>query len=158
MSEPSFSTTFVVDQTPAEAFAAINDPRGWWSHQIDGDTDRLGAEFHYDNLPAHEATMRVVELVPDERVVWECLDNTFDFIDDKTEWIGTKPRFEISKDGERTRVTFTHAGLVPDHECFDVCSNAWGGYIGDSLRNLIVTGKGNPNNAVRDAEALSHRR
>jgi hypothetical protein len=158
MTQSDYTTSFLVDQTPAQAFAAINDVRGWWSQQIDGDTDRLGAEFHYDNLPAHEATMRIVELVPGERVVWECLDNAFDFIDDKTEWIGTKPRFEISKDGDRTRVTFTHEGLVPDYACFDVCVDAWAGYIGGSLKDLITTGTGNPNKAVRDAQAVSRHR
>ena len=158
MTHRGFTTTFLVEQTPAEAFAAVTDVRGWWSQQIDGDTDRLGAEFHYDNRPQHHATMRVVELVPDERVVWTCLDNHFDFIEDPTEWVGTTVRFDISAEGRQTRVTFTHAGLVPDYECFDVCSHAWGGYVGDSLKNLITTGKGNPNNAVRDAEALSRRR
>lgn len=158
MSQPSYSTTFVVDQTPAEAFVAILDPRAWWSQRIDGPTDTVGAEFHYDNDELHQSTMRIVELVPDRKVVWECLDNHFSFTEDKTEWIGTMPQFEISPDGDQTRVTFTHVGLVPDYECFDVCVNAWGGYITGSLKDLITTGTGSPNNAVRDAEALTQRR
>jgi hypothetical protein len=36
MREDSFTATFTVDQTPAEAFAAINNVRGWWSGEIDG--------------------------------------------------------------------------------------------------------------------------
>ena len=126
--------------------------------RIDGPTDALGAEFHYDNSPVHEATMRIVELVPEQSVVWQCIDNKFDFIEDKTEWIGTTLRFELTSEAGGTRVRFTHEGLVPDYECYDVCENAWGGYINGSLRSLITTGQGNPNNAVRDAEALSHRR
>jgi hypothetical protein len=153
-----YTTSFLVDQTPAEAFAAVNDVRGWWSQRIDGDTDRLGAEFHYDNDELHQATFRIIELVPDRRVVWKCLDNHFGFTADKTEWIGTTVEFDVVPDAARTRVTFTHVGLVPDYECFDVCVNAWGGYVGGSLRDLITTGRGNPNNAVRDADALSRRR
>lgn len=43
------------------------------------------------------------------------------------------------------------AGLFRDMECFDVCADAWGGYIGGSLRNLIMTGEGSPNvNNVAD--------
>jgi hypothetical protein len=53
--------------------------------------------------------------------------------------------FEVSKKGNQTEVRFTHAGLVPQHECFGACSNAWGSYVNGSLRNLIATGKGNPN-------------
>jgi hypothetical protein len=53
--------------------------------------------------------------------------------------------FEISKRGNKTEIRFTHQGLVPAYECFDVCSNAWGSYVNGSLRNLIATGKGKPN-------------
>lgn len=152
-----FTITFLVDRTPAEAFAAVTDVRGWWSQRIQGDTDRLGADFLYDNGDLHQATMRIVELVPDRKVVWRCLDNHFEFTVDKTEWIDTTLHFEIEPEGGRTRVTFTHQGLVPQYECYDVCSNAWSGYVGESLKSLITTGKGNADNAVRDAEALSQR-
>jgi uncharacterized protein YndB with AHSA1/START domain len=157
MRQPDFTTTFVVDQTAAEVFSAVTDVRGWWSQQIDGDTDRLHAEFHYDNGEVHQSTMHIMDFVPQQRVVWKCLANTFNFVDDPAEWVGTTLHFVMSAEGERTRLTFTHVGLVPDYECFEVCSSAWGGYVGDSLRSLITTGKGNPNNAVRDAEALSQR-
>jgi hypothetical protein len=158
MSDPSFSTTFLVDQTPAQAIAAVTDVRGWWSDRITGSTDQLDAEFHYDNGDLHQSTMRIIELVPDRVVVWECLDNRFGFVEDPTEWIGTTLRFEVSPEAGKTRVRFTHVGLVTDYECYDVCANAWSGYVGDSLRALITTGTGNPDNAVRDAEALSHQR
>jgi hypothetical protein len=53
--------------------------------------------------------------------------------------------FEIAKKGDKTEVRFSHAGLAPEYECFDKCSNARGMYINGSLRNLIATGKGEPN-------------
>ena len=38
------------------------------------------------------------------------------------------------------------AWLVTDnYECFNVCSDAWGRYIRGSLKSLIATGKGSPN-------------
>jgi hypothetical protein len=53
--------------------------------------------------------------------------------------------FEIAKKGDKTEVHFTHVGLVPANECYGVCSDAWGSYITGSLRDLITTGKGQPN-------------
>jgi hypothetical protein len=40
---------------------------------------------------------------------------------------------------------FTHEGLVPEHECYSVCQDAWTSYIQGSLKSLITTGKGKPN-------------
>ena len=47
MNDQNFTATFTVDQTPEEAFAAINNVRGWWSGEIEGGTDKLGDEFTY---------------------------------------------------------------------------------------------------------------
>ncbi|MEO6548620.1 MAG: hypothetical protein ABIN94_11495 [Ferruginibacter sp.] len=43
------------------------------------------------------------------------------------------------------QIRFTHLGLVPEYECFEVCRDAWTNYIQKSLYNLITTGKGQPN-------------
>jgi hypothetical protein len=92
--------------------------------------------------------------MPGKRVVWHVLHNDFNFIEDKSEWNGTDIVFEIARKGDKTEVRFTHLGLVPAYECYDVCSNAWSGYITGSLRNLIATGKGQPNPIV--GELPSH--
>jgi len=89
--------------------------------------------------------MAVTEMVPDKKVVWLVVDNRFDLTEDKTEWKNTKVMFEISVHGNKTEIRFTHEGLTPAYECFDVCSNAWGSYVNGSLRSLIATGKGKPN-------------
>jgi len=65
-------------------------------------------------------------------------------VKDKSEWIGTDIVFKISKKGNKTELQFFHEGLVPEYECYDMCSNAWGSYITSSLKNLITTGKGQP--------------
>ena len=41
MKKRNFTTTISVDQTPNEAFAAINNVRGWWSGEIEGATAKL---------------------------------------------------------------------------------------------------------------------
>jgi hypothetical protein len=145
MKNQNLTATFTVDQTPEEAFAAINNVRGWWSAEIEGGTDKLGDVFIYRYKDVHFSKQKITEFIPGKKVVWLVLDSYLSFIEDKTEWNGTKITFEIDNKGDTTEIRFTHVGLVPDHECFDVCSNAWGSYINGSLRSLITTGKGQPN-------------
>jgi hypothetical protein len=145
MSDRNFTAAILVDQTPEEAFNAINNVRGWWSENIEGSTDKLGAEYSYRYQDLHFCKIKITELVPGKRIAWHVLDNRFNFTKDKNEWKGTDISFEISKRGNQTEVRFTHQGLVPEYECFDVCSNAWGSYINGSLRSLITTGRGKPN-------------
>jgi hypothetical protein len=145
MSNQDFTTTFTVDQTPKEAFVAINNVRGWWSGEIDGGTNKLGDEFTYRYEDIHRSKQKITELIPDKKVVWHVLDSYLNFAKDKTEWNGTDIIFDISKKGDKTQVRFTHVGLVPEIECFDNCSNAWGFYVKGSLRSLIAKGKGEPN-------------
>ena len=140
-----FTTTFLVAQSPKEVFDAVNNVRGWWSGNIEGITDKLGAEWTYSYKDMHRSKQKITELVPGKKIVWHVLDSYLSFVKDKTEWNGTDVVFEISKKDGKTQLKFTHAGLVPEFECYDDCSNAWGGYINGSLRNLIIKGKGRPN-------------
>jgi hypothetical protein len=139
----------MVDQTPTEAFDAITNVRGWWSEEIDGRTDQLGAEFTYRHEDVHRCRIRVTEAVSGRKVSWLVVDNYFNFIDDQTEWTGTTISFDISEKDGQTEVRFTHHGLVPAYECFAVCSTAWGFYVNGSLRSLITTGEGQPNGRSR---------
>jgi hypothetical protein len=145
MTTADFTTTIVIDQTPGEAFNAINNVRGWWSEEIEGSTHKLHDVFNYHYEDVHRCQMKLIELVPDKKVVWLVMDNYFKFTEDKTEWIGTKISFEISKTNGKTQIRMTHLGLVPEYECFTICRDAWTGYINNSLRSLITTGKGMPN-------------
>ena len=145
MTDQNLTTTFTVDQTPEEAFAAINNVRGWWSGEIEGSTDKLGDEWTYRYRDVHYSKQKVTELIPGKKVVWLVLDGYLNFVEDKSEWKGTEITFEISRKGDKTEIRFTHVGLVRESECFNACSNAWGSYVNGSLRSLITTGKGQPN-------------
>jgi hypothetical protein len=133
-----------VNQTADQVFDAINDPRRWWSENIEGNTTTQGAVFYYHYRDIHRATFKITELVSAKKVVWHVLHNDFNFIQDKTEWNGTDIVFEINKIGDQTEVRFTHVGLVPEYECHAVCTDAWGTYIKHSLFDLITKGKGDP--------------
>lgn len=143
----NYTARFSVEQAPDEVFAAINDVRGWWSHNIEGATDRLG-EFVFHNEPIHMSRMRITELVPGKRVVWCVIETTMSFVTDKTEWVGNVIVFDIGQKDGQTEVTFTQHGLTPAYQCYDLCSNAWGGFITGSLRQRIETGKGAPIAAI----------
>jgi hypothetical protein len=145
MTTNDYTTSFSVEQTPEQVFAAINNVRGWWSGEIDGRTDKLGAEFTYRYQDVHRSSQRITELVPGKKVVWHVLDAKINFVKDKAEWNGTDIIFEITKKGDKTELRFTHVGLVPAIECYGKCAGAWGFYINDSLHSLITTGKGDPN-------------
>ena len=145
MSEQNFTTSLLVDQSPKEIFNAINNVRGWWSEEIEGGTNKLNDEFTYHYKDVHTCKMKLIEVIPREKVVWLVMDNYFNFTKDKSEWIGTKIIFEIFKLDNKTQMRFTHLGLVPEYECYGICFSAWTDYINNSLRNLITTGKGQPN-------------
>lgn len=150
----SFTITLTVDQTPAEVFDAINNARGWWSQLIKGRTDQLGAVVYYHHQDLHRCTLEITESVPGKKVVWHVLQNYFSFVEDKTEWTGTDIAFEISRQGDKTELCFTHVGLVPQFECFNACSDGWSTYIKGSLYSLITTGNGHPNmgEAITESE------
>ena len=145
MNNQDFTAAISVEKTPEEAFDPINYVRAWWSGNIEGGSEKLGDEFTYRYKDVHFCKIKIAELIPGKKVVWHVLDNRFDFTKDKNEWKGTDIVFEVSKKGNKTEIRFTHRGLVPEYECFDVCSNGWGSYIKGSLRSLITTGKGQPN-------------
>lgn len=145
MNTPDFNTTLVVDQTPKQAFDAINNVRGWWSEEIEGETDKLNDVFKYHYEDVHACTIKLIEVTPDKKVVWEVLENYFKFTKDTTEWTGTTISFEITEKDGKTQIAMTHHGLTSEYECFEICRGAWTNYIQNSLGSLISTGDGKPN-------------
>lgn len=145
MNDHNYFTILSVDQTPEEVFSAINNVRGWWSEEIGGRTDALGAEFTFQFKTLHRSTQKITEFRPGKKVVWHVLDSRIGFVKDKNEWKGTDIVFEITQKDGKTELRFTHRGLVPAIECFGDCSGAWSFFINVSLRKLIETGKGQPN-------------
>jgi len=145
-----YTTTVTIRRDPAAVFAAILDTRAWWNASIEGSTAEPGDEFAFEVQNLHRTRIRVTDVVPGRRVEWLVVDNAFGFVSDQTEWIGNRIVFELSPAAEGTAVTFTQHGLVPDYECYDVCSNAWNFFVADSLRNLAETGQGQPEVTTAD--------
>lgn len=152
MENQNFTISIQVDQSPKEVFNAINNVRGWWSEEIEGGTEKLNDEFTYHYKDVHIAKMKLIEVITDKKVVWLVIDNHFNFTKDINEWKGNKIIFEIDQKDNKTQLKFTQVGLVPQYECYDICRDAWGNYIKNSLRNLITTGKGQPNPRNKEVE------
>jgi hypothetical protein len=145
MSNNDFTTAFTVDQSPEAVFAAINNVRAWRPGEIDGVTDELRAELTYRYKDVSRRTQTITEMVPGRRVAWRVVDLEIHFVKVTAEWNSAAVEFDITPRGGKTELRFTHKGRAPTLECCGGCSGAWGFYVGESLRSLITTGKGEPN-------------
>ena len=146
MTTQDFTWALVTDQSPKEVFQAITNVRSWWSgyyaEEFTGDTEKLNDEFTFSaGGGAHYTKQRLIEVIPNKRVVWLITHSALSFLDKPDEWLGTKVIFEISRKGNKTELVFTHEGLTPTVECYDACAPAWTQYLQNKLLPIITTGK-----------------
>src|ERR1700750_2088186 len=109
MENQSFTTTIWVEQTPAEVYKTILNVRAWWSglytESFEGSSENLGDEFSFRaGGGAHYTKQKLVELIPDEKVVWLVTEANLSFVDKTDEWKGTRISFEISRENGKTRI------------------------------------------------------
>ena len=142
--DADFTMQVAIDRPPGDVFDAILRVRDWWMTDVTGDNQRIGDVFSFEVPSMHSCTMRVVQLSPGRRLVWRVVTSSMPLFTDPEEWVGTDITFELASDEAGTRLLFTHVGLSPSDECYEVCSAAWGHYIGASLRGLASTGSGMP--------------
>lgn len=141
----NYTSTILVDRNPETVFNAITNFRAWWPEEIKGNTNKLNDVFFYHYMDVHLCKIKLIEIIPNKKLVYQVLDNQFNFVTDKSEWINTKLIFDITDEGAKTKMQFTHEGLVPEYECYNVCNDAWTSYIQGSLQSLITNGTGKPN-------------
>jgi hypothetical protein len=144
MKSPDFDCSITANVTTKEAFEAINNVREWWTEVLEGGTHTLNDEFEVRFGDVHYSKQKLIEVIPNKKVVWLVTDSHLGFVKDKNEWTGTQISFEISEQNTGTQIRFTHHGLITQIECYSDCSNAWAGYINNSLLSLLTTGKGQP--------------
>jgi len=144
MKDQDYTTSITVDATPQEAFKSINSVAKWWTENLKGSSQELHDEFTVRFGDVHYSKQNLVEVIPNKKVVWLVTDSQLNFIKTKDEWTNTRIVFEIAEKGGKTQIKFTHAGLVPEVECYDGCSSAWSQYIKGSLFKLLTEGKGTP--------------
>ena len=107
---------------------------GWWTENTQGD-EHVGGVLQF-RFGAGGFDMKVLELKPAERVLWQVVDGP-------EEWIGTKVSWELKQDGEYTIVLFKHEGWKEPVEFMHHCSTKWAIFL-MSLKSLQETGRGMP--------------
>jgi hypothetical protein len=137
-----YNVTLLVDRSPKDVFNILKDVRSWWSglygETFEGKSDQLNDEFSFlAGGGMHYSKQKLIELIPNSKIVWLVTDSKLTFLSDTQEWTNTKICFDISQQGNKTVVRFTHIGLHPNIECFDQCSNGWNSYLQEKLLPLI---------------------
>jgi hypothetical protein len=143
-----YSITISANINPQDAFKSINHVSKWWTENLEGHSQKLSDEFTVRFGEMHYSKQRIIEFIPEKKIVWLVTDSNLSWLKDKHEWTNTKISFEITSKDNKTQIKFTHIGLVPGIECFIDCSNAWSQYIHQSLLSLMTTGKGHPDPRV----------
>jgi hypothetical protein len=148
MKAQDYHTSIAVDATAYEAFESINSVTKWWTENLEGRSQKLNDEFTVRFDDVHVSKQKLVEVIPDRKVVWLVTESNLNFVKDRNEWTNTKISFEITERDNKTHIHFTHIGLVPGVECYDGCTSAWDQYIKGSLLKLLTKGKGTPEKKV----------
>jgi uncharacterized protein YndB with AHSA1/START domain len=120
-----------------DAYNALTTREGlsaWWTNNTQGES-KVGGVLQF-RFGAGGFDMKVLELHPAKRVLWQVVDGP-------EEWIGTKVSWELKEEGDYTIVLFKHQGWKETVEFLHHCSTKWGVFL-MSLKALLETGKGAP--------------
>ena len=136
----------LIDAPVAKVYEAISTPEGistWWDKQTATQTDR-GLVLEHNPGPEHGVVkLRVIELVPNKRVEWECI-STHPKSSPASAWTGTHFIFELAERDNvassganpnqirATTLDFCQAGFDERSEFFGSNKLAWA----EVLQNL----------------------
>ena len=90
----------------------------FWTRQVEGDSDVSGKLRFFFGKPEPSAVMEVIELSPDDRVRWRCIQGP-------AEWVGTTVTFDLKSTAGETVLLFTHADWREPVEFMHHCSTKW---------------------------------
>ncbi|MEQ9403732.1 MAG: SRPBCC domain-containing protein [Cyclobacteriaceae bacterium] len=135
-----YTKEITVRGSEEKVFDAINCSLSLWWGKTSNPVLKVGNEFKTSFGKAYWK-FRVTEYKPYKRIVWECIDGQPEF---EHEWVGTTIRWDIKSQGDGTLLSFTHVGLTPDFDCYNVCAPTWDHFLANSLTQFVETGKGLP--------------
>src|SRR4030095_678903 len=96
--EDSFTEMIEVSQSPPFVFARLTDVSKWWGGaDLAGKTAEVGDESTVIHGDAHYSKQKVMEAVPDRRIVWLVTESRLNWLQkDKFEWTGTRMIFDLT--------------------------------------------------------------
>ena len=144
MGKKNFNCSIIVKTNAIETIEAINRVNEWWVKNIEGKAEKLDDVFGVRFNKEAFVTFKVTEFIIDTKIVWTVTDCYLPWLKDQTEWNDTQAVFEISNENDMTKINFTHVGLIPEIECYDMCVKGWEQYVKGSLANLLNEGVGQP--------------
>lgn len=122
---------------PGRVYRALATRSGlinWWTWHVTGEP-APGAliRFRFGDR-GHD--MKVLELIPDRRVRWVCMDGP-------DGWVGTEVCFELAPADGETVLHFSHTGWPDAGELMAHWNCKWG-YFLLSLKGWVEDGRGTP--------------
>ncbi|MEO8172675.1 MAG: SRPBCC domain-containing protein [Sediminibacterium sp.] len=141
MTNQNFQYSFTTSKKQNDVFAHLIDPKNWWmglfGETIEGKSNNINDEFSFKaGDGVHYSRQKLVELVTDKKIIWLVTESNLSFLKKPNEWAATKICFDIKKESDKTKVTFTHEGLIPQIECYGGCSSAWTQYLQNLQEHL----------------------
>ena len=75
MKTQDYTVSITVNATVHQAFESINNVTKWWTENLEGHSKKLNDVFTVRFGDVHMSTQKLVEVVPDKRVVWLVTDS-----------------------------------------------------------------------------------
>ena len=114
-----------IDAPLEKVYKALTTSQGlaaWWTADSQAEPhEGTIAEFGFSKRITL-FRMRLSELEPNARVVWDCLG-------DDPEWKGTRLTWKLSTEKGRTVVRFSHANWRSESDTFMMCNTTWGALL-----------------------------
>ena len=134
----NYTIEIEIAKYPNDVFDHLIELSKWWPEEFEGEAIKLNSEFVFRTGDAHYSKNKVIEFVPNKKVVWlttESIRKTDNF-----DWTGTKFIFELTPKGDSTLLKFTYDGVVLESESdklVQICDMT----VKEMFYNFIVKGK-----------------
>ena len=143
----SYNKKVLISSDSKEIFTAINqNVQQWW-----GNTDTPVSKVGHEFTTCFDKTywkFRIIDLTPYRKIVWKCFEARHvhnGYNDIEKEWVGTFVHWTIeSISSKESELSFSHDGLTPDLNCYEICTPAWDRFVTQSLKSFVETGVGMP--------------